>query len=174
MFESLNGKKFGLIYADPPWRYSFSAISRDAIEKKYPTMALEDIMKMPVQDICEKDCILYLWTTSPKLEEGIMVLNAWGFKYITSAVWDKKSLGKGYYFRIQHEFLLIGKKGNIKPPISDVRERSVIRARNTRHSEKPKIHHILDKYHPNLAKIELFARDRELFNQHWEFWGNEV
>ena len=175
MFESLAGKKFGLIYADPPWRYSFSRVARDAIEVQYPTMSLEEIMAMPVQDICEENCILYMWTTSPKLEEAFSVINAWGFKYVTSAIWDKESLGLGYYFRIQHEFLLVGKLGKISPPHSDHRIRSVIRARkSSKHSEKPSMHHILDKYHPELNKIELFARSKDLFMTDWEVWGNEV
>ena len=175
MFESLNGKKYGLIYADPPWTYkSFTSKSRD-VGEKYSVMDYKDIAKMPVQGISKQNCILYLWATAPKLTEAGFIMESWGFEYITCAIWDKKSMGMGWYFRIQHEILMIGRKGKIKAPSSDVRIRSIItQSKTSKHSEKPKLHFLLDSYHPELNKIELFARDRELFNQHWDFWGNEV
>lgn len=177
MFENLKGKKFGLIYADPPWRYGFTNSKSRAIENQYPTMSLDDICEMPVQDISEEDCILYMWTTAPKLEEGLKVLNAWGFRYITNAIWDKQKMGRGYYFRIQHELLLVGKKGWVKPPPEQVRMRSVLSiSKTSKHSEKPAIHYVLDTYHPELKKIELFARQKDMIMQlnDWSVWGNEV
>ena len=175
MFEELKGKKFGVIYADPPWRYEFSKKKSDSIEAHYPTMSLDELMAMEVDKICEKNCMLWLWATAPKLEEAFQVIDAWGFNYVTSAVWDKKSIGTGFWFRGQHENLLLSRKGKVSPPTSDIRISSVISGKKTsKHSEKPKIHHIIDSYHPDLAKVELFARDRDLFMGEWEVWGNEV
>ena len=175
MFEDLNGKKFDLIYADPPWRYNFHVRSADAIEVHYPTMEVEDIMAMPIFEITKKDCILYMWATAPKLYEAMRVITAWGFEYITGAVWDKQKLGLGHWFRIQHEHLLIARKGKISPPPKEERLRSIISVPKTsKHSQKPKMHYFLDKFHPDLEKIELFARDRDLFMLDWAVWGNEV
>jgi len=102
--------KFQIIYADPPWKYEFSETTTREIENQYPTMALIEIKDLPVPDICFDDCILFLWATSPKLQEAMSVLEAWGFEYKTCAIWDKQKIGMGYYFRQQHEILLIGKR----------------------------------------------------------------
>lgn len=175
MFEELNGKKFGLIYADPPWRYDFHVRAADAIEVHYPTMEIEDIMAMPISTITEKNCVLYLWATAPKLYDAMRVLTAWGFEYITGAIWDKQNLGMGHWFRIQHEHLLIGRKGEIPPPPKEERLRSILSVKkSSRHSEKPKLHPFFDKYHPDLDKIELFARNKDMLMSEWTVWGNEV
>lgn len=106
--------KYDVILADPPWRYEFSETQSREIENQYPTMELDQIkaLKVPAAD----NSILLLWTTAPKLEEGMAVMNAWGFKYRSCAVWDKEKLGMGYWFRIQHELLLVGVKGDFHPP----------------------------------------------------------
>ncbi|MEM9151370.1 MAG: MT-A70 family methyltransferase [Cyanobacteria bacterium P01_F01_bin.3] len=81
-------KRYPVIYADPPWRYEYSETESRAIENQYPTMDLEVICDLEVPS--HEDSILFLWTTAPKLDEGIRVLNAWGFKYKSCAVWDKQ------------------------------------------------------------------------------------
>lgn len=40
-------KKYDIIYADPPWRYSDKGCSGSA-EKHYPTMTVEEICKLHV------------------------------------------------------------------------------------------------------------------------------
>lgn len=109
--------KYQVIYADPPWRYDFSQSKTRKIENQYPTMKLEDIkqLEVPVED----NSVLYLWTTAPKLQEGIEVLKAWGFEYKTCAIWDKEVIGMGYWFRNQHEVLLVGVRGKFSPPIKE-------------------------------------------------------
>lgn len=107
---SLPDGVFQIIYADPPWKYQEGGASPyNSIEYHYPTMELEDIkqLKLPI----DNNAILFLWATPAKLQEALEVLNAWGFIYKTSAVWNKKAIGLGYYFRNQHELLLVGIKG---------------------------------------------------------------
>jgi len=72
-------KKYQIIYADPPWLYSFSKSDSRKIENQYETMTLDDIknIKIPAED----NSVLYLWVTVPKLLEGIEVMKAWGFTY---------------------------------------------------------------------------------------------
>lgn len=101
-------KQYGLIYADPPWRYDQATPSR-RIENHYPTMATEEICALPVP--AAKDAVLYLWATTAKLEDAFAVMKAWGFAYKSSMVWDKMKEGMGYWFRGQHEFLLVGVRG---------------------------------------------------------------
>lgn len=164
-----NGK-YNVILADPPWRYEFSETGRRAIENHYPTMNLEEIkaLKIPSED----DAILFLWATAPKLEESLQVLNTWGFRYRTCAVWDKEVLGMGYWFRIQHELLLVGIKGNFPAPDPEYRCRSVIRSPREEHSQKPAIvHGMIEKMFPGEKYLELFARTPQ---PGWTVWGNEI
>lgn len=161
---------YNVILADPPWRYEFSETTERAIENQYPTMDLGAIKTLQVPSA--KDAILFLWTTAPKLEEALMVMRSWGFKYRTCAVWDKEVMGMGYWFRIQHELLLVGVKGNFSPPPEGKRLRSVIREKRTGHSKKPiVIYEMIENMFPSGKYLELFARNQR---QGWKKWGNEI
>jgi len=166
-----NGK-FSVILADPPWHYEFSATSQRKIENHYPTMTIQELQQLPVYDISNKDSVLFMWATSPKLADAIDLLRDWGFDYKTCMVWVKEKIGMGYYARQRHELLLIGTRGSIPPPVVKDRPDSVISANRTRHSQKPpEFYSIIEKMYPDMKKIELFARN----NRHgWSSWGNEV
>lgn len=163
--------KYELIYADPPWEYNFTQSPTRTIEKEYPTMKLKEICKLRVPSA--KDCILFLWCTSPKLyPEGMEVIKSWGFTYKTSMVWVKDKIGMGYYARSRHEFILIATKGNPGVPEPSDRYDSVIEQPRTEHSKKPEIvYEMIEKMYPNKKKIELFARNKR---EGWNTWGNEV
>jgi N6-adenosine-specific RNA methylase IME4 len=163
-------KKYQVIYADPPWRYSFSSTSNREIENHYPTMSLGDIMalKVPADD----NCVLYMWATAPKLIEAIKVIDAWGFTYKTHAIWDKRKIGMGYWFRGQHELLMVGVKGKVSPPEQSLRISSVINEQRGIHSKKPdKVRDLISSWFPTSERIELFARD---VVTGWDSWGNEI
>lgn len=164
--------RFPVIYADPPWEYDYEPVDAWANDNHYKPMSLEAICRLPVQQISTKDAILFLWTTAPKLEEAFKVINSWGFSYITSAVWNKCWTGRGYYFRIQHEHLLIAKRGKIPVPEEAARPGSIIEEKRTKHSKKPDIfYEIIEKMYPELPKIELFARNER---EGWDSWGNQL
>lgn len=164
-------KKYQIIYADPPWQYRKNTVPPNRkIENHYPTMPYKDIcdLKVPVDD----NCILYLWVTYPFLREGLGVIEAWGFKYKSCLVWDKEIIGCGYWFRGQHEFLLVGVRGKVKPPPNSLRVSSVYRERRSKHSKKPMIIKTwINQWYPEKSKIELFAREK---TPGWDIWGNEV
>lgn len=165
-------KKYQVVYADPPWRYSFSVDSKDKIENHYPAMDIKDICKLDVSSIAEKDSVLYLWATAPKLIEALDVMKAWGFKYKTHCIWDKTWIGMGYWFRGQHELLMVGTSGKFSPPIPTKRVSSVYSEKKTKHSKKPLyFKELIDKSFPYTSKIELFARQE---TEGWDTWGNEV
>jgi len=162
--------KYQIIYADPPWRYDFSKSNSREIENQYRTMSLEEIksMDIPVVD----NSVLYLWATAPKLIEALEVMEAWGFTYKTHAIWDKEIIGMGYWFRGQHELLLIGVKGKFSPPEQSKRISSIIKSRRTNHSKKPLlVSDLIDSWYPDKTKLELFARSKKFG---WDCWGNEV
>ncbi len=137
-------------------------------------MKLEDIKNLQIP--ADENCVLYLWTTAPKLEEGIEVLRSWGFDYRSCMVWDKEIIGMGYWFRGQHEILLIGVKGKVSPPKSKLRVSSVLRSKRANHSDKPDIvRNWIEQWYPSVNRLEMFARDHTpLFKKEWDVWGNEV
>jgi N6-adenosine-specific RNA methylase IME4/ParB-like chromosome segregation protein Spo0J len=163
--------RYPVIYADPPWQYEHSKADNRAIENHYPTMTLGDICAMPISELAAPDAVLFLWVTSPKLVEGLRVIESWGFNYVTSAVWIKDKIGMGYYFRQRHELLFVAKRGDI--PVSDPSNRidSVLQFPRMEHSAKPhEVYEIIERMYPEYRKIELFARNTK---EGWEGWGNQ-
>jgi N6-adenosine-specific RNA methylase IME4 len=179
----LTGRRFPVIYADPPWRYE-NADPRLAAENHYSTMSLDEICALqldeglPVKAVAHRNAILYLWVTNQMLPDGFKVIDAWGFEYWTNMVWVKDRPGMGHYTRGQHELLLIAKRGNIPAPLNGTQPssviESVIEAPRRKHSEKPKIvYELIDGLYPGVGKIELFAR-RAAPRAGWVFWGNQA
>ena len=165
-----NMKKYDVIYADPAWRYDFSKSNSREIENQYPTMTIEEICALKVP--AKENAVLYMWATAPKLLEAIKVLNAWGFEYKTQAVWDKEIIGMGYWFRGQHEILIVATKGKFSPPEQPLRISSVIREKRTKHSKKPiYVRDMIEQWFPNAERLEMFARTS---GENWDVWGNEV
>ena len=162
--------KYDIIYVDPPWRYDFSKSNSRKIENQYSTMSIDEICDLKVPS--SKNSVCYLWGTTAKLTEALLVLGSWGFKYKSSAVWDKEIIGMGYWFRGQHEFLLVGTKGKFSPPPKELRISSIIKERRTKHSKKPLIvKDLISSWYPDKSKIELFSREK---TDGWDVWGNEV
>ena len=128
------GAKFPTIYADPPWPYTNTA-ARGAAVNHYRTMTLEAVRNEPVKQLAADQAHLHLWTTNAFLREAFDVIRAWGFHYKSCLVWIKPQLGMGNYWRVSHEFLLLGVRGNL--PFRDRTCRSWLLARRTAHSRKP-------------------------------------
>lgn len=165
-------KKYQIIYADPPWRYDFSNTNNRKIENQYQTMELEDIKNLNVEFIVDENAVLYLWATAPKLLEALEVMRDWGFVYKTQAIWDKEIIGMGYWFRGQHELLLVGVKGKFSPPLPELRVSSIYKEKRTKHSKKPDyFRNVISKSFSDANKVELFAREAA---EGWDVWGNEV
>ena len=163
-------KKYQIIYADPPWRYDFCKDNADKIEVHYQTMTNKDICDIQVPS--EDNAVLYLWATAPKLLEALEVMKAWGFTYKTQAVWDKTWVGMGYWFRGQHEILMVGVKGKFSPPIPTLRESSVYREKKSKHSKKPQyFRELISRQFPSATKLEMFSREKV---DGWDSWGNEI
>jgi N6-adenosine-specific RNA methylase IME4 len=162
---------YDLIYCDPPWQYEHSMADNRKIENQYPTMTTDEICKISLPKTSD-DALLLMWSTAPKLEESLRVINEWGFTYRTHGIWDKKIIGMGYWFRGQHELLLVAVKGNYPTPAEQVRESSIYSEQRTQHSKKPDYYYRwIEKSFPNSRKIELFARTK--YDDTWEVWGNE-
>lgn len=167
-------KKYQIIYADPPWKYDFSKSKNREIENQYQTMSLEEIKELHWDIPFDVNCVLYLWATAPKLLEALEVMKAWGFEYKTHAIWDKEIIGMGYWFRCQHELLLVGTKGKVSPPDPKERISSIWREKRTTHSKKPQgIRGVItDSFPADWNRLELFAREKT--SPSWDYWGNEI
>jgi N6-adenosine-specific RNA methylase IME4 len=179
--------KYEIIYADPPWKYQLFSdkppCSRKSDEDYYEVMDLLDMAQLPIKDISDDNCVLFMWATFPAMQTAIKLMRSWGFHYRTVAfVWVKKNknvdsnfMGMGGWTRSNAEVCLLGVKGNPKRLSKSVRqiiEAQVIEAKIGEHSVKPpetrdKILELMG----DIPRIELFAREK---TEGWDVWGNEV
>jgi len=163
---------YDVILADPPWRYAHGAANRGKAEMHYPTMDLDEIINLPIQEHVADDAALFLWSTNPFLPDALKVMEAWCFRYVTNICWVKQRFGTGWYVRGQHELLLIGVRGRIGVPADEDRPPSVIHAPAGRHSEKPaEVYEVIERMHPRRRYLELFARRTR---PGWTSWGDEI
>jgi N6-adenosine-specific RNA methylase IME4 len=163
-------EEFEIVLADPPWRYDFSETECRKIENNYPTATIEDICSHAPKTT--PDSILFLWATAPKLREAMQVVEAWGFTYKTHAIWDKCKIGMGYWFRGQHELLIVATKGNASPPIAENRVSSIFKEVRTEHSKKPDcVYEWIESAFVSYKKLEMYARSNR---PGWKSWGAEA
>lgn len=164
------GRKFPTVYADPPWAYENEA-SRAAAVNHYPTMSHEEICAEPLRELSEEDAHLQLWTPNGFLREAFDVMDSWGFEFKSCLVWIKNELGMGNYWRVSHEFLLLGVRGSLT--FRDRTLPSWIQASRTIHSRKPGIiRTLIERVSPG-PYLELYGRE-ELPNSDWTVYGNQV
>lgn len=137
--------KYKIIYADPAWRYKDKALAGNrGAGCKYDVMSIDDIKNLPIKEIADKDCILFMWVTMPKLNECFDVIKAWGFEYKTVGfTWVKLNknkqtpfMGMGRWTRANAELCLIATKG--KPSRISASVRSIVETPIERHSKKAK------------------------------------
>ena len=164
--------KYRVVYADPPWNYGNSGLDDYGhAERHYPTMSIEELGQLGVPDIVEENSVLFIWTTSPLLEDCFRVIRMWDFKYKTSFVWNKIKHNFGYYNSVRHELLLVCTKGSCLPDNSKLFN-SVQSIERKAHSEKPdEFRDIIDTLYTKGKKIELFSRKKV---DGWDVWGNQV
>lgn len=179
--------KYKTIYADPPWMESGGGKIKRGADKHYPLMKTKDIINLPIHNLADDNCHLYLWVTNNFLEDGLQVMKSWGFTYKTKITWVKgecldsegktfkfENAGLGQYFRGLDEVCLFGVKGVLPYKTLDGKRqqgKTVFVAPRGQHSEKPKeMYEMIEKvsYAPY---IELFARNKRAG---WDVWGNEV
>jgi site-specific DNA-methyltransferase (adenine-specific) len=168
-------KRYGIIYADPPWKYNDSP-KQGRIQ--YSQMTTPEICKMPIQDMADDPCALFMWATFPMLPDALKVIEAWGFEYVTNAfTWIKMNpksggvwSGIGHWTASNAEICLLARRGKIVRANTGVKQ--VILCRRGRHSAKPEeIKDRILRLMGDLPRIELFARNK---TEGWEFTGNQA
>ena len=168
--------KYRVIYADPPWKYSDELIEGyGAATHHYPPMSIEELCILAIRELAVDCAVLFIWATSPMLAETFKVIEAWGFDYKTSFVWDKVRHNYGHYNSVRHEFLLICVRGSCTPDSEELHDSVVEIERTDVHSEKPAYFRALidQMYIPldgRIDRIELFPRGD--LPKHWHKWGH--
>ena len=177
-FDGLQMMHYGVILADPPWHFrTFSAKGEaKSPQAQYATMSIADIQALPVSQLAAPDAVCIMWATAPMLPQAIATMAAWGFRYSSAGAWGKLSktgagpaFGTGYDYRSAAEFWLLGKLGNPKPLVRNVRNLVIAPVRE--HSRKPDSHRAEVERHWPGPRCELFAREPR---PGWDGWGNEV
>jgi len=190
IYPPLPDDRYDIIYADPPWYYSGkmqfdrSSTSADKIDLsknifisssifKYPTLKTSQMMDLRVHAIAADDCLLFMWATSPHLDQAIELGRAWGFEYRTVAfVWDKMVHNPGQYTLSYCELCLVFKHGRIPKPRGARNIKQLIRSPRRAHSMKPdEVRQAIEEMFPTQKRIELFART---VKAGWDSWGLEI
>ncbi len=180
--DSLRGKRFATVLADPPWRF-VNRTGKVAPEhrrlSRYPTMDLDEICALPVAEFLEDRAHCYLWVPNALLPEGLQVLQAWGFDYKSNIVWHKvrkdggsDGRGVGFYFRNVTELLLFGTRGrNARTLAPGRRQVNMLQTRKREHSRKPDEQYGLIEECSWGEYLELFGRG---VRDGWTVWGNQA
>jgi N6-adenosine-specific RNA methylase IME4 len=172
---------FKTVLADPPWRFT-NRTGKVAPEHRrldrYSTMNLDAIKSIPVASCIADNAHLYLWVPNALLPEGLAVMEAWGFRYVSNLVWAKRrkdggpdGRGVGFYFRNVTELLLFGVHGSMRTLGPARRQVNMIETRKREHSRKPdEQYDIIEACSPG-PRLELFARRPR---SRWMAWGDEA
>lgn len=167
------GVKLSFVLADPPWNYGqLMMTSNGAPHRIYPTMPTSDIEAMPIADVVAKDAVLWLWVPNCLLLDGLKVMKAWGFDYVTTAVWTKNKAAPSQGAVLpKHETLLVGKRGAGLEHEGNPMKSWYFEPRKA-HSQKPvAFAQEAEQLYPNASKIELFSRSPRLG---WLAHGNQA
>jgi len=167
--------------ADPPWRFNNrtgKVASEDRRLDRYSTLTLEAIKSLPVSTVCAKDAHLYLWVPNALLPDGLAVMAAWGFRYVSNIIWAKRrkdggpdGRGVGFYFRNVTEVLLFGVKGSMRTLAPARSQVNMIETRKREHSRKPdEQYELITSCSPG-PYLEMFARHPQ---DGWTVWGDEA
>ena len=165
--------KIKTLVADPAWvRNQNSNKGYGGAGNHYDLMTTQRIKDMPVADLMDENAHLYLWVTNSNIDEGLEVVKAWGFRYITVFHWIKPKMGVGNYLRNASESCIFAVRGKLPPKCRT--QINWLIGYPTKHSEKPReFTSIVERVSPG-PYLELFCRRRPASNEKWYCWGNET
>lgn len=176
-FEGLLPLSYDLIVIDPPWPFDLYSNkgNHKSAAAHYDIMSIAAIEAMPVGELAQRDCLLLMWVTAPRLPESLHVMDAWGFRYKTNLTWRKTTIngrvrmGTGYWARSMHETVLLGTMGRPRkasgfPSLFDGVARE--------HSRKPdEFYDLVRKHGIGLRCADLFSRESR---DGFDCWGHET
>ncbi len=175
--------KYKTIVIDPPWKYgkwgkaSLNSLFADSvhnieIDLPYEFMSLQEIAALPIFDLADDDCELYVWTTQKYLPDTFPLLHVWGFKYCETLTWCKepRGTGQGGLFTPTTEFIVHGRIGKM-PTKKRIDTTWWKVSRQARHSQKPEAFQDIIEQVSDAPRLEMFARRYRLG---WDAFGNEI
>lgn len=177
-FDAIPEARYQVIYADPPWSYNDKMSGHSfSLDHEYATTSLDWLKQLPVRKITAKDTLLFMWVTNPMLPDGLAVMKAWGFSFVTVAFcWVKKrasgldATNLGRWTMGGMELCLLGRKGRPQRVARNIRQ--IVYAVRGRHSAKPaEVRDRIVQVAGDVPRIELFARGSH--GENWDQWGNE-
>lgn len=175
-------KKYKTIVIDPPWKYGkwgsgskkalVQGIANNPQPLPYNYMTLDDIKRLPINNLCDNNCEVYLWTTQKYLQYSFDVLKSWGLKYCQILTWCKKPMGTGQggVYCPTTEFLILARKGKM-PKVNRINSTWWLTKRQKKHSQKPEFFQDMIESVSEPPRLEMFARRQRL---NWDVFGNEV
>ena len=169
-------------------RIAFGAGGRraNATDLPYKRMSYEEIAALPVGEMADYSCQLFLWSTRKTFREGkaAEIARAWGFDPYGEIIWGLTNPGTGAgLLRADHEPCLIASKGKgpklaavLHEPLGvwfwkQVYEYGPAGVPQKKHSAKPPGFLELVERLAEGPRLELFAREQRLG---WDTWGNEA
>ena len=165
--------RFATIVIDPPWDWGDEG-DQDQLGRArpdYSTMSIAQLMELPVADLADQDCHLYLWITNRSLPKGFALMERWGFRYITALTWVKPHFGMGNYFRGQTEHILFGVKGSQPLKRRDLGTVFTANRGLAGHSSKPpEAYDVIESASPG-PYLEMFSRSQR---DGWVMWGENA
>lgn len=165
------GVRFATILIDPPWDWGDEGDVNQLGRAKpdYATMSIEQLHALPVGEISDVDCHIYMWITNRSAPKGFALLESWGFRYVTMLTWPKPSFGMGNYFRGQTEHIIFGVKGSQQLRRKDASTLLPTWQRGPNgHSSKPgEIYEFIESCSPG-PYVEMFSRVKR---DGWSAWG---
>jgi N6-adenosine-specific RNA methylase IME4 len=168
--DDLAGTEFGTIYADPPWAYTNTSTRSNVRDEYAGTMTVDEVVALPVSSLVKPDAHLHLWVTKDFVFDAKSVIEAWGFTYKSMFVWVKPTMGIGNYWRVSHELLLLGVRGNAKR-FDERHHVSWGEFKRGSHSSKPEdLRLIIERVSPG-PFLELFGRKPV---KNWMVFGNQI
>jgi len=197
-------KKYNIIYADPAWSFNNKNTGgslKSGASAHYDTMSVDEMCKLPINEIADENCVLFMWWVGSQPKEAIKLAESWGFtiKTMTGFNWIKTSKKPLLPQAIIDTISPIFKKFNLifipklffgmgfwtragseccliavkgKPKRINAGIRSVVVEPIDKHSKKPNVfREQIVKLMGDVPRVELFARNSSVG---WDIWGNEV
>ena len=176
--------KFKVLVVDPPWNQGKTGYRSNRPNQTktldYPTLLLEEIQQLPINEWADDTSFIFLWVTNSKdkktkvpiIKMGFDLLDHWGFTYYTTITWDKKTGPCPFSpFQVSTEHILFGYKGKVQFNKDSMgKMKTCFTETTSAHSVKPNsFYENIDRYLDG-KKLDVFARQTR---PGFYGWGNE-
>lgn len=118
--------------------------------------------------------VLVFWVTNNFMRDGLKVVDALGFRYVTLITWFKDRIGLGQYFRGITEHCIFSVRGTLPYKTDNGKRQQGVTGFSEpkrEHSRKPESMYEMIEAVSYPPRIEMFARKRR---DGWTSWGNDI